>query len=226
VEPFRAVELVWRSVALIVGLTVVLVGCGSGLARQRPDVTRPGLGAATASPATARLARLAQRAARAAGNPHPQFVAYVRSHRRVAVKVSEGGEIVNSNEPVFVVEVVGPFPHNRLYSAPPGVNPSMPARRSPSLSNEPAGKRLTQSAVWPSTFPSSATRTDCLEGKCEASGSSQGGQQSRSGARVCGGAVLLGVVLPGSAGRFATWGGRSAVTPDADAAEHHPGPRR
>jgi hypothetical protein len=48
--------------------------------------------------------------ARAAGNPHPQYVAYVASHRKVAVQVSEGGDLVDSNQPVWVVEVVGPFP--------------------------------------------------------------------------------------------------------------------
>jgi hypothetical protein len=114
----------WRSALLGVVLAGLLAGCGSGLARQRPDVTGPGLGAATASPATARLARLAHAQAQAAGNPHPQLVAYVSSHRRVAVKVSEGGDIVDSNQPVFVVEVVGPFPHYRRHS-PADVNPSM-----------------------------------------------------------------------------------------------------
>jgi hypothetical protein len=73
---------------------------------------------------TARLARLGSRAGSAAGNPHPQFVAYVSSHRRVAVKVS-GGDIVDSNQPVFVVEVVGPFPRYQRFSVPAGVNPSM-----------------------------------------------------------------------------------------------------
>jgi hypothetical protein len=46
----------------------------------------------------------------------------------VAVQVSEGGDTVDTNEPVFVVEVIGPFPHYERPSVPAGVNPSMRCR--------------------------------------------------------------------------------------------------
>jgi hypothetical protein len=98
-------------------MVIVLAGCGGAQAAS-PAAPRP-------SAVEVRLGRIAFAQARAAGNAHPLFARYVAAQRRRGVQVSEGGEIVGSNEPVWVVEVVGPFPRYERFSVPPGVNPSM-----------------------------------------------------------------------------------------------------
>jgi hypothetical protein len=72
-----------------------------------------------------RLARLAFAAARRAGNPHPRFAAYVAAGRGRAVAVSTGGDRTDSNEPVWMVEVVGSFPRYARFSHPPGAADTM-----------------------------------------------------------------------------------------------------
>ncbi len=112
-----------------IGACIALTGSGCGQAahaRAAHPVAAPPDGAAPN--VTERLARMAYAQARAAGNPYPRSAAYVGSRRAAAVRITESGERVDSNQPVFVVEVVGPFPHYRRFSVPPGVEPSMPCR--------------------------------------------------------------------------------------------------
>jgi hypothetical protein len=56
--------------------------------------------------------------ARSGGNPNPQRAVYVLSQRGSAGQASSGGSD-GSTQPVYLVEVVGPFPKNPI-DRPPG----------------------------------------------------------------------------------------------------------
>ena len=93
----------------------VVTGCGQATASTGTPAT-----GGHASAVAARLARLAHAQARAGGNAHPRFAAYVETRRRVGVRVSEKGTVIDTDQPVWVVEVVGPFRHYPLPSMPFG----------------------------------------------------------------------------------------------------------
>lgn len=93
----------------------MVTGCGQATASTGTPATGD-----HASAVAARLAHLAYAQARAGGNAHPRFAAYVETRRRVGVRVSEQGTVIDSNQPVWVVEVVGPFRRYPLPSVPAG----------------------------------------------------------------------------------------------------------
>jgi hypothetical protein len=117
-------------VALAVVGAVAVIAALALAAHSRSTSSKPPLGygaplAPTAqSPTATRLSAMAYAQAKSAGNTHPQFAAYVSTHRQAASRVSSG-DTVDSNDAVWLVEVIGPFPHYQRFSVPAGVNPAM-----------------------------------------------------------------------------------------------------
>jgi hypothetical protein len=88
----------------------MVTGCGQATASTTPPAAVD-----PASAVEARLAHLADAQARAGGNTHPRFAAFVETRRKIGVRISESGDVVDTDQPVWVVEVVGPF---RRYPVP------------------------------------------------------------------------------------------------------------
>ncbi len=100
-EPYTHRQMRMMRSLLPLGCGVVIAGCG-----EMPAVTAP---ASHPSAVEQRLARMAWAQARAGGNARPQSAVYVLSQRGSAGQASSGGSD-GSTEPVYLVEVVGPFP--------------------------------------------------------------------------------------------------------------------
>jgi hypothetical protein len=98
---------------LLLGVAVIATGCGASTA-----VTST---ASHPSVVERRLARMAWDQARSGGNRHPQSAVYVLTQRGGANQASSGGSSV-ATESVYLVEVIGPFPHYPIN--PPAGGPS------------------------------------------------------------------------------------------------------
>jgi hypothetical protein len=99
---------------LLLVFSTVVAGCGATAALTSPASHPPAV--------EQRLAQMAWSQARAGGNARPQSAVYVLSQRGSAGQASSGGSD-GSTQPVYLVEVVGPFPRYPVNRPPGGLGP-------------------------------------------------------------------------------------------------------
>jgi hypothetical protein len=114
-----------RAVLAVIGAVAVIAALALAAHSRSTRTRKPSSGdGTTQSQAATRLSAMAYAQAKSAGNTHPQYAAYVSTYRQAASRVSSG-DTVDSNDAVWLVEVIGPFPHYQRFSVPAGVNPAM-----------------------------------------------------------------------------------------------------